>query len=129
VEYGCVITLAICSTLIGSVLGIRLRFVVLPPIIVLGAACLAVISSAQGAALSQTIVPVVIFATLLQLGYLCTALLKHAVTPCRRATSLAGNPEASIKYTLRSDLTKSDHFALRPQNRQTINTFARDSGS
>jgi hypothetical protein len=81
VEYGCVITLAICSTLIGSVLGIRLRFVVLPPIIVLGAACLAVISSAQGAALSQTIVPVVIFATLLQLGYLCTALYKHAMMP------------------------------------------------
>ncbi|WP_309178707.1 hypothetical protein [Bradyrhizobium sp. Ash2021] len=25
--------------------------------------------------------PIVIFATLLQLGYLCTALLKHAVTP------------------------------------------------
>jgi hypothetical protein len=81
VEYGCVITLAICSTLIGSVLGIRLRFVVLPPIIVLGAACLAVISSAQGAALSQTIVPVVIFVTLLQLGYLCTALYKHAMMP------------------------------------------------
>jgi hypothetical protein len=76
-----VITLAICSTLIGLVLGIRFRFVVLPPIIVLGAVCLAAISSAQGAALSQTIVPVVIFATLLQLGYLCTALYKHAVMP------------------------------------------------
>jgi hypothetical protein len=81
VEYDCVIALAICSTLVGLVLGIRFRFVVLPPIIVLGAACLAVISSAQGAALSQTIVPVVIFATLLQLGYLCTALYKHAMMP------------------------------------------------
>ena len=49
--------------------------------------------------------------------------------PCRRTMSLAGNPEASIKYTLRSELPKSDHFALRPQNRQRINTFARDSGS
>jgi hypothetical protein len=81
VEYGCVITLAICSTLIGWILGIRFRFVVLPPIIVLGAACFAALSNAQGATLSQTIVPIVIFATLLQLGYLCTALLKHAVTP------------------------------------------------
>jgi hypothetical protein len=67
--------------LIGSVLGIRFRFVVLSPIIVLGAACLAVISIARGAALSQTIVPVMIFATLLQLGYLCTALYKHAMMP------------------------------------------------
>jgi hypothetical protein len=76
-----VIKLAICSTLIGSVLGIRFRFVVLPPIIVLGAACLIAISSAKGAALSQTVVAVVIFATLLQLGYLCTALYKHATMP------------------------------------------------
>lgn len=75
------ITLAICSTLIGLVLGIRFRFVVLPPIIGLGVACLAVISSAQGAALSQMIIPVMIFATLLQLGYLCSALFKHAVMP------------------------------------------------
>jgi hypothetical protein len=72
-----VITLAICSTLIGSILGIRFRFFVVPPIIVLGAACFAVLSNAQGATLSQTIVRIVIFATLLQLGYLCTALLKH----------------------------------------------------
>ncbi|SIO35151.1 hypothetical protein SAMN05443247_04293 [Bradyrhizobium erythrophlei] len=50
------------------------------PVIVLGAACFAALSNAQGATLSRTIVPIVIFATLLQLGYLCTALLKHAVT-------------------------------------------------
>jgi hypothetical protein len=76
-----VITLAFCSMLIGSILGIRFRFIVLPPIIVLGAACLAAISAMQGAAFSQMILPVVTFATLLQLGYLCTALFKHAVMP------------------------------------------------
>jgi hypothetical protein len=81
VEYGCVITLAICSTLVGSILGIRFRFVVLLPIIVIGAVCLAVISSAQGAAPSQSVLPIVIFAALLQLGYLGTALFKHAVLP------------------------------------------------
>ena len=75
------ITLAICSTLVGSILGIRFRFIILLPIIVLGAICLAAISSAQGAAFSQTILPIVIFATLLQLGYLGTALFKHAVLP------------------------------------------------
>jgi hypothetical protein len=76
-----VITLAICSTLIGSILGIRFRFLALHSVIVLGAACFAALSNAQGATLSRTMVPIVIFATLLQLGYLCTALLKHAVTP------------------------------------------------
>ena len=80
-EYGCVITPAICSTLNGSILGIRFRFLALPPVIVLGAACFAALSNAQGATLSQTIVPIVRFATLPQLGYLCTALLEHAVTP------------------------------------------------
>jgi hypothetical protein len=77
-----VITLAICSTLIGSILGIRFRFFALPPVIVLGAACFAALSNVQGATLSQTIVPIVIFATLLQLGYLSATLLKHAVTLC-----------------------------------------------
>ena len=81
VEYRCVITLAICSTLIGSMLGIRFRFFVLLPFIVLGAVCLGAISNAQDASFSQTIVTIVIFATLLQLGYLCTALFKHAVLP------------------------------------------------
>ncbi len=91
------ITLAICSMLIGSVLGIRFRFVVLPPIIALGAACLIAISSAQGAALSQTIVPVVIFATLLQLGYLCTALYKHAMIPTYTSVGRRWNRKASVE--------------------------------
>jgi hypothetical protein len=86
-----VIALAICSMLIGSVLGIRFRFVILPPIIILGSVCLVVISSAQGAALSQTILPIVVFATLLQLGYLCAALFKHAVMP-----HLAAEPRPSL---------------------------------
>lgn len=75
------ITLAVCSMLIGSVLGIRFRFLVLLPIIVLGAIGLGTISGAQGAPLSQTITAIVIFATLLQLGYLCTTLFKFAVMP------------------------------------------------
>ena len=89
------ITLAICSTLIGSILGIRFRFLALHSVIVLGAARFAALSNAQGATLSRTMVPIVIFATLLQLGYLCTAQLKHTVTPAhagRRCPSL-GTPK------------------------------------
>jgi len=90
-----VITLAVCSMLIGSVLGIRFRFLVLLPIIVLGAIGLGAISSVQGAALSQTITAIVIFAALLQLGYLCTTLFKFAVMPDYAAAPPAslGTPE------------------------------------
>jgi len=76
-----VITLAICRTLVGSIT--RNSIPVCHPAPDHRARCdlLAAISSAQGAAFAQTILPIVIFATLLQLGYLGTALFKHAVLP------------------------------------------------
>jgi hypothetical protein len=76
----CVVALAICSMLTGLVLGIRFRFVILLPIIAVGAALLTAISATNGGALSQTVAAIVVFASLLQFGYICTALFRHAVS-------------------------------------------------
>jgi hypothetical protein len=82
-----VVALALCSMLTGLVLGIRFRFVILLPIIAVGAALLTAISAIRGGALSQTVAAIVVFASLLQLGYICTALFRHAVS---RPTSASG---------------------------------------
>ena len=97
-EYRCVIALALCSILIGSMLGIRFRFVILLPVIAVGSAALAVISTAQGGTLSQAVLVIVVFASLLQFGYICAALFKHAAMSRlrQRVGSGAGKPEASI---------------------------------
>jgi hypothetical protein len=75
------IMLAICSMLIGSMLGVRFRFMVLLPILFLGSAVLVAISSIQNGPFSKTILMVTIFASSLQLGYVCASLIKHAVMP------------------------------------------------
>jgi hypothetical protein len=75
------IMLAICSMLIGSTLAIRLRVVVLLPIIFLGSAVLVTISAIQSAPFFQMALMVVVFATSLQLGYVFAALMKHALIP------------------------------------------------
>lgn len=92
------IALALCSILIGSMLGIRFRFVILLPIIAAGSTALAVISTAQGGTFSQAVLSIVVFASLLQFGYICAALLKHAAMSRlrQRAGSGSGKPEASI---------------------------------
>jgi hypothetical protein len=74
-----VTTLAICSMLIGSALGIRFRVLILLPVIFLGSGLLAVVSFADDLALSQSILRIVVFTCVLQVSYLCAALLRHAV--------------------------------------------------
>jgi len=76
-----VITVAVCSTLIGSILGIRFRFVVLLPIIFFGSISLFAISVAQDSTPLRTVATIAVFAALLQFGYICAALFKYAVTP------------------------------------------------
>jgi hypothetical protein len=96
-EYRCVVALALCSILIGSVLGMRFRFVVLLPVIAVGSAALAVISNAQGGTLLQTVLTIVVFASLLQFGYICAAVFKHAALPAPAGErEAARKPEASI---------------------------------
>jgi hypothetical protein len=74
-------TLAICSALIGSLLGIRFRFVVLPPVIFIGSLFLGAISTTHGGTFAQTAVTIVVFAVLLQVGYVGAALFWHVVVP------------------------------------------------
>jgi len=92
-----VIALALCSFLVGSALGIRFRFVALLPIIAVGAAVLAAISTAQGGTFSQAVLVIVVFASLLQFGYICAAVFKQAVWPAyAKERKAAPKPEASI---------------------------------
>jgi hypothetical protein len=96
-EYRCVIALALSSFLIGSVLGTRFRFVVLLPVVAVGSVAVAVIFAAQGGTLSQTVLAIVILASLLQFGYICAAVFKHAAMPVyANERKSARKPEASI---------------------------------
>jgi hypothetical protein len=74
-----VIVLAICSMLIGAVLGIWFRVVILLPIIVLCGLSLAAITVFHGGTASQAALTVIVFISVLQLGYICAAFIKHAV--------------------------------------------------
>ena len=91
------IALALSSFLIGSVLGTRFRFVVLLPVVVVGSAAVAAIFTAQGGTLSQAMLAIVVFASLLQFGYICAAVFKHAAMPAyANERKSARKPEASI---------------------------------
>ncbi|WP_375310692.1 hypothetical protein WHZ77_26680 [Bradyrhizobium sp. A5] len=68
-------TVAIFSLLIGSLLGGRFRIFILPPFIVLGAATLGAGSAWQGQASVHIVVTILVFASALQLGYFCGAVL------------------------------------------------------
>jgi hypothetical protein len=74
-----VTTLAIFSTLFGSMLGIRFRFLVLLPVLFVGSVSLVAISIAQGKTLPQATTAVMVFGLLLQIGYLCTGLFRSIV--------------------------------------------------
>lgn len=76
-----VTTLAVCSALIGLVLGIRFRFFALMPILLLGCLAFAVVSIGQSWPLAQALSAIVVFAIPLQVGYLVSAFVKHAVGP------------------------------------------------
>lgn len=91
------IALALCSILIGSALGMRFRFVILLPVIAVGSAALAVISTAQGGTFWQAVLAILVFASLLQFGYICAALFKHAAMPTyANERKAARKPQASI---------------------------------
>ena len=79
-------SLAICSVLIGSMLGVRFRFIVLLPIIFLGFAVLIGISITRDGTFSQTILMLTIFASCLQFGYLFASVVKCAVVPINGQT-------------------------------------------
>ncbi|WGS18305.1 MULTISPECIES: hypothetical protein [unclassified Bradyrhizobium] len=74
-------TLAICCTLFGVALGVRFRFFVLVPMLLLGALLAVVLSVAQELTFGQALTITAVFAGCLQFGYLISALLRHMVGP------------------------------------------------
>jgi hypothetical protein len=77
-------TVAVFSLLIGSLLGGRFRIFILPPVIVLGAAILGAGSAWQGHGSAHTIVTILVFASVLQLGYFCGGVLVRAQASANR---------------------------------------------
>ena len=73
-------TLAIFSTLMGSVLGLRFRFLILLPVIGLGFIVLAAAAIVQDMTVLQLIKSTVVFGSFLQLGYVLAAFRRHAGT-------------------------------------------------
>jgi hypothetical protein len=71
-------TVAVFSLLIGSLLGGRFRIFILPPAIVLGAAILGAGAAWQGHDSAHIVVTILVFATVLQFGYFCGAVLIRA---------------------------------------------------
>ncbi|MFT4115729.1 hypothetical protein [Bradyrhizobium sp.] len=71
--------LALGTMLIGMVLGLRFRFVILPPVIFVGAVALAVGTLMMGASAGQMALAIIVFACALQLGYVFTALVAASV--------------------------------------------------
>ena len=67
--------LYLSAMLIGMVLGIRFRFVVLFPAIAAGCAIAAVIAIGTGDSVADAALSMIATACLLQLGYVCTALI------------------------------------------------------
>ena len=71
-------TIVVFSLLIGSLLGGRFRVFILPPAIVFGGAILGAVSAWQGHDSAHVVVAILVFATVLQLGYFCGAVLVRA---------------------------------------------------
>ena len=87
--------LAVCSALIGSVLGIRFRFFVLLPFLFLGSIALTTLSIVQDWPPAQALRSIALFAAALQAGYVLSALLKHTIGPAivEDGTAPIGNPK------------------------------------
>lgn len=70
------VVLAVCSGLVGALLGLRFRVIVLFPFIFIGSAILMAIMT--DATWPRTILAIAVFVSSLQLGYVCALLLRPA---------------------------------------------------
>jgi hypothetical protein len=64
------VMIALCSSLIGAVLGTRLRVQVLLPAAMLGLVIVATVATFKGSALSSAVAAAIVFVISLQIGYL-----------------------------------------------------------
>ena len=91
------VMIALCSSLIGAVLGTRFRVQVLFPAALLGFAVVAVVAPLRGAGISSAIVAATVCVLSLQIGYLgglftrfCMAASRVAVHRSLRSTTAQG---------------------------------------
>lgn len=71
--------LALGATLLGMVLGIRFRFVILFPVILVGSAALTALATINGDGAGYALLSIALAACLLQVGYCCTALITASI--------------------------------------------------
>jgi hypothetical protein len=81
-----VIMLAAYGALLGAILGVRYRVFVLVPTILAGAALVGAVAMVQGASPLRAAEAMVVLGVLLQVGYICSSLIRHAVVPPDWAT-------------------------------------------
>ena len=68
------VVLAVCSGLVGALLGLRFRVIVLFPFIFIGSAILTTVMT--DATWPRTLLAIAVYASSLQLGYVCALLLR-----------------------------------------------------
>ncbi|WFU79646.1 hypothetical protein QA645_34930 [Bradyrhizobium sp. CIAT3101] len=102
---------AIFSLLIGSLLGGRFRIFILPPAIVLGGAIIGAVSAWQGQGAAHIVVMIVVFASLLQLGYLCGALLVRSRAAAYRTEAAASFDSPQLRLSAPS---AANRHLIRP---------------
>jgi hypothetical protein len=80
------VMIALCSSLIGAVLGTRFRIHVLLPAAVLGLMIVAAVAALKGSAASSAITAAIVFVITLQLGYLGGLFTRFCLAAARLAS-------------------------------------------
>jgi hypothetical protein len=88
------VTIALCSSLIGATLGTRLKVLALVPALILGVVLVTAVAAVTGPAVSAVIGAVIVWALFLQLGYLGGLLTRF----CLEAMGLV--PQRSLPLTI-----------------------------
>jgi hypothetical protein len=79
------VMIALCSSLIGAVLGTRFRIHVLFPAAALGLMIVAAVAALKGSATSSAIAAAIVFVSALQLGYLGGLFTRFCLAAARLA--------------------------------------------
>ncbi|MBU6461121.1 MAG: hypothetical protein KGL35_28900 [Bradyrhizobium sp.] len=77
------VMIALCSSLVGAVLGMRFRIHALFPATVAGFMIVVIAAAAKGSPISSAIIAAIIFAAALQLGYLGGLFTRFCVAAAR----------------------------------------------
>ena len=90
------VMIALCSSLIGAVLGIRFRVQVLFPAVVFNLMTVATVAAFKGSAVSSAILAIIVSVTSLQIGYF-GGLFTRFCMAASRAVSLRSLPTTTVR--------------------------------